>query len=232
MLVPPAGTAPPPASWLPLRRVELDGGQLLVEDLDPYRDCHEWPVAGRLDPARLASWQRSLVAAWARIRRDAPGQVAGLRVGLRAVTPLRSDPTGRLRSAASRDAFGAVGTVLADPDPLAELLVHEFQHVKLGAVLDLSLLYDPAYRRRLAVPWRDEPRPLEGALQGTYAHLAVAELWRARAGVRAGQHYRRYREWTARTIDELAATGALTGHGDRFVGRMRETVDSWSDDPR
>ncbi len=232
VMVPPTGSAPPPATWLPLRSVGLGGWEILVEDLDPYRDCHEWPVAVRLDPARLTSWRRSLAGAWTRIQRHVPGQVPGLRVGLRAVTPLRGDPTGRLLSAASRDAFGAVGTVLAAPDPLAELLVHEFQHVKLGAVLDLSLLYDPAYPRRLTVPWRNEPRPLEGALQGTYAHLAIAELWRARPGGQARQHYRRYRGWTARTIDELAATGALTEHGERFVGRMRETVDSWSDDPR
>ncbi|MFJ8579498.1 FxsB family cyclophane-forming radical SAM/SPASM peptide maturase [Micromonospora sp. NPDC093277] len=230
--VPLAGPAPPPAAWLPVRQAELDGWRVLVEDLDPYRDCYEWPVAGRLGPAQLAFWRRSLAAAWTRIQRSVPGQAPGMRVGLRAVTPLRVDPTGRLRSAASRDAFGAVGTVPTDPDPLAELLVHEFQHMKLGAVLDVSVLYDPAYQRRLTVPWRDEPRPLEGALQGTYAHLALADIWRARPGAQAGQQYRRYRGWTVRTIDELAATGALTEHGERFVRRMRDTVDSWSDDPR
>ncbi|MFI7606024.1 FxsB family cyclophane-forming radical SAM/SPASM peptide maturase [Micromonospora sp. NPDC049366] len=228
--VPAASTGPPPTAWLPVRRVDLGGWDVLVEDLDPYRDCYQWPVTGRLDPAQLAFWQRSLAAAWARIQRLAPGQVPGLRVGLRAVAPLRLPPAGGLRSAASRDAFGALGTVPADPDPLAELLVHEFQHVKLGGLLDVSVLYDPAYRRRLVVPWREEPRPLEGALQGTYAHLAVADLWRARPGTEAARHYRRYRGWTLRTLDELAATGALTGHGDRFVRRMRETVESWPDD--
>ncbi|WP_307870812.1 FxsB family cyclophane-forming radical SAM/SPASM peptide maturase [Micromonospora sp. C51] len=229
--VPPAG-ATPPAGWAPVRQVELSGWTLLIDDIDPYRDCYQWPVTGRLDPAQLASWRRSLAAAWARIEHTTPGQIAGLRAGLRTVTPLRVDPGGRLRSAASRDAFGALGTVPAAPDPLAELLVHEFQHVKLGAVLDVSQLYDPAYRKRLSVPWRDDPRPLEGVLQGTYAHLAVADIWRARPGPLARQRHRRYRGWTVRAIDELAGTGALTEHGHRFVRRMRQTVDSWSDDPR
>ncbi|WP_422774306.1 FxsB family cyclophane-forming radical SAM/SPASM peptide maturase [Plantactinospora sp. WMMC1484] len=233
VMAPPAGGQGLPAGhastagWRPVRRVELDGSPILVEDLDPYRDCYEWPATPRLAPAALASWQRSLAAAWQRIRRDAPGQVPGLRAGLRAVTPLRADPTGRLRSATSRDAFGVVGTVEARPDALAVLLVHEFQHVKLGAVLDLTLLFDPAYPDRLRVPWRDTPRPLEGALQGTYAHLAVADVWRARPGPEAGEHYRRYRDWTAGAIDALVATGALTGHGTRFVRRMGETLHSW-----
>ncbi|SIM50996.1 FxsB family cyclophane-forming radical SAM/SPASM peptide maturase [Micromonospora cremea] len=230
--VPLAGLAPPPAAWLPVRQAELDGWRVVVEDLDLYRDCYEWPVADRLDPAQLAFWQRSLAAAWSRIQRLVPGQAPGIRAGLRAVTPLRVDPAGRLRSAASRDTFGALGAVPTDAGPLAELLVHEFQHVKLGALLDVSVLYDPTYAPRLTVPWRDEPRPLEGVLQGTYAHLAVADIWRAQPGARSRQQYRQYRGWTVRTLDELAATGALTAHGERFVRRMRETVDSWSDDPR
>ncbi|MEN3611057.1 FxsB family cyclophane-forming radical SAM/SPASM peptide maturase [Plantactinospora sp. ZYX-F-223] len=230
VVVPAAGHAPPPAAWRPVRRAGLDGWEILVEDLDPYRDCYEWPAAARLDPAALASWQRSLAAAWARIQREVPGQAPGLRAGLRAVTPLRTDPTGRLRSATSRDAFGAVGTVAADPDALAVLLVHEFQHVKLGALLDLTVLFDRAYPGRLRVPWRDAPRPLEGALQGTYAHLAIADIWRARPGAEAGEHYRRYHGWTARAIDRLAGTGALTEHGQRFVRQMGETLHSWPDE--
>ncbi|MGC5054220.1 FxsB family cyclophane-forming radical SAM/SPASM peptide maturase [Micromonospora sp. DT48] len=229
--VPPAGGSSP-AGWVPVHQVELDGWTVSIDDLDPYRDCYQWPVTGRLDPAQLASWRGSLAAAWTRIERSAPGQVAGLRTGLWTITPLRADPGGRLRSAASRDAFGALGTVQASPDSLAELLVHEFQHVKLGAVLDVSQLYDPTYRKRLSVPWREDPRPLEGALQGTYAHMAIADIWRARPGDLARQRHRQYFRWTERAIDELAGTGALTEHGQRFVRRMRQTMDSWSDDPR
>lgn len=69
---------------------------------------------------------------------------------------------------------------------LALLLIQEFQHVKLGAVLDLYDLFDPADDRLLHAPWRDDPRPLEGLLQGTYAHLAVTDFWHARHEVVAG----------------------------------------------
>ena len=48
----------------------------------------------------------------------------------------------------------------ADGETLALLLIHEFQHVKLGAVLDLLDLCDPADRRLFYAPWRDDPRPL------------------------------------------------------------------------
>jgi len=42
-------------------------------------------------------------------------------------------------------------------------MVHEFQHSKLWA------------------PWRTDPRPLGGLLQGVYAFLGVADTWRALA---------------------------------------------------
>ena len=74
--------------------------------------------------------------------------------------PLQPGPEGRDISAAARQAFGAVGVALpADPVTLALLLIHEFQHVKLGAVLDL---YDSVRcQRRPALP-----RPVAGGLRG------------------------------------------------------------------
>ena len=41
---------------------------------------------------------------------------------------------------------------------LALLLMHEFQHVKLGAVLDLYDLFDPDDKRLYHAPWRKDPR--------------------------------------------------------------------------
>ena len=64
---------------------------------------------------------------------------------------------------------------------LSELLVHEMQHVKLIALRDLFDLFDRADAGRSTVPWRPDGRPIEGLLHGTYAHLAIAELWRSRA---------------------------------------------------
>ncbi|TDC80474.1 FxsB family radical SAM/SPASM domain protein [Micromonospora sp. KC606] len=219
-----------PVAWQPARRVRAGGHELLLEDTDPYRDCYHLPVATRLAPDDVAQWTGQLDAALRRLPAEADGGYAPA-VGtlLRAVVPLRPDPAGRQRSAAAGAAFGAVAVAPTPDDAaLAVLLVHEVQHLKLDAVLDVCDLFDRADERRLAVPWRPDPRPVEGVLHGTYAHLAVADVWRSRSGPAAAAAYRRYRDWTDGALDALLGLGALTTAGDRFVGRMRDTLDSWS----
>ncbi|TDC36947.1 FxsB family cyclophane-forming radical SAM/SPASM peptide maturase [Micromonospora sp. KC213] len=220
----------PPAAWQPARRVRAGGHELLLEDTDPYRDCYHLPVAPRLSTSGAARWTGQLDAALRRLRTEADGGYAPA-VGalLRAVVPVRPDPDGRQRSAAAGAAFGAVAVAPAPDDAaLAVLLVHEVQHLKLDAVLDVCDLFDRTDERRLTVPWRPDSRPVEGVLHGTYAHLAVADVWRSRPGPAAATTYRRYRDWTGAALDALLGLGALTTAGDRFVGRMRDTLDSWS----
>ena len=65
------------------------------------------------------------------------------------------------------------------PGGLARLLIQEFQHVKLGAILDLYDLYDQADDRLFPAPWGEGKAQIEGLLQGAYAHLAVTDFWRA-----------------------------------------------------
>jgi uncharacterized protein len=67
-------------------------------------------------------------------------------------------------------------------------------------------------------------------LQGTYAHLAVAAMWRARASAglpAAAANYRRYRDWTASAAAAMLTGSALTPVGARFVRRVAETLASW-----
>jgi uncharacterized protein len=218
------------AEWSPVRR--LDGADLAVavEDLDPFRDCQDWPPSGRLPGPEWDTWRRALAAAGHELAERVPRYASVLRAGLRAVVPLRPGDTGNGRSATARHAFGGVGVAL--PGDLAELLVHEFQHVKLNALMDLYRLADPADGVLLTVPWRPDPRPVEGALHGVYAHLAVAALWRARAhhDPRAAPRFRRYRGWIDPVVDALVASGALTADGERFTAGMRRTVDGWAGD--
>ena len=90
-------------------------------------------------------------------------------------------------SAAARTSFGAVALALPDdPVTLARLLIQEFQHVKLGAILDLYDLYDPDDDRLFAAPWGEGKVHLEGLLRGAYAQLAVTEFWRARQAAHDG----------------------------------------------
>ncbi|HEY0531303.1 MAG TPA: FxsB family cyclophane-forming radical SAM/SPASM peptide maturase [Actinoplanes sp.] len=213
------------------RFVELGGMPVRLEDADPYRNRFGYAAAGPVGD--VSAWASVLRRAWPLVERDAPDQADGLRRGVRAITPLEPAPDGTLRSATTRDAFGAVGIAYTDdPAAMAVMLVHEFQHTKLGAVLDLIDLVDErAAGDRLRVGWRPDPRPVPAALQGTYAHLAIADIWRRRAelGIAgARENYVMYRDWTVAALASLRSADRLTRAGRLFVDRMAATVDSWS----
>ena len=220
------------ACWQPVRTLTAPGISIALEDTDPYRDCHQWAAAPRLTGAELADWQRAFREAWAQLGREYSTYAPGLAAGLSTVTPLAAAPAGRDVSATARQAFGAVAAALpGDHSILALLLIHEFQHVKLGAVLDLYDLYDAADNRLFNAPWRDDPRPLEGLLQGTYAHIAVTDFWRVRRRATAGREAEtaeaRFAHWriqTADAIETLAASGSLTPLGELFIEGMRASV--------
>ncbi len=221
--------------WRSVRRVTTGGMSVTVEDIDPFRDCQAWDAAGRLPAATWTSWRLALAAAARQLAAELPAYADVIGAGLRSVVPMRTRSPGHDRSGTARRAFGAVALALPDDtDALAALLLHEMQHVKLAALGDLIDLFDRADRRRFPVSWRADPRPVEGVLHGTYAHLAVAELWRSRAMRRpAGQarhRFRMYRSWVEEAIEALLNAGALTPEGKRFVNGMRDTVGAWSDD--
>ncbi|WP_254409823.1 FxsB family cyclophane-forming radical SAM/SPASM peptide maturase [Streptomyces sp. AC495_CC817] len=225
--IPRSGRADP--AWRGSRRFELDGWSVTLEDTDPWRDCHGHPAHPRVSEDEAEAWRSDLTAAWAWIRRELPEYAPGIAAGLRTITPLTPSPEGADISSAARDAFGAVAVARPSaPETLALLLVHEFQHVKLGAVLDLVDLYDPACTTLFYAPWRPDPRPLEGLLQGTYAHLAVVDFWRARwrggGGPDAETRFSRWRDQTAEAVGTLADSGALTETGKRFVAGVREAL--------
>ena len=138
--------------------------------------------------------------------------------------------------ARTAEAFGAVAAALpADHARLALLLIHEFQHVKLGAVLDMFDLFDPADQRLYQVAWRPDPRPLEGVLQGTYAHVAVTDFWRMHRrtaeGLAAHAQFAHWRAATADAIETLTGCGSLTPLGQTFVEGMRGSVSPWLSEP-
>lgn len=235
------------ARWLP-RRLTAPGISVMLEDTDPYRDCHQWSASPRLSGAQHAMWQERFSNAWAQIQREHAAYAPGIAAGLRTIMPLAPSPSGKEISATSRHAFGAVAVALpADATTLALLLIHEFQHVKLGAMLDLYDLFDRADTRLFDAPWREDPRPLEGLLQGTYAHVAVTDFWRARwnsATSRVGntgsvpatsdvaaERFAHWRTHTAQAIDTLATSGSLTPLGGRFVAEMRASVTPWLAEP-
>lgn len=217
--------------WRPGRYLaESPFRRLAIEDLDPFRDCQQWPATGRLSPGEWQAWHRDLAAAGRHLADTVPGYARGLLAGLRAVVPLRPAPAGT-RSASAWQAFGGVGIARpgahAPAGELSELLLHEFQHIKLNVLLDLQQLVQPGSRARFPVPWKGgEHRPPEAALHGSYAFLALVHLRRAE-GPASRATYHRYRSWVGRvTEDLLRATDVLTAAGQRFVGGMAAAAES------
>jgi uncharacterized protein len=220
--------------WQTVRRVTAAGMSIAVEDVDPFRDCQVWPAADRLSAATWRTWRQALAAAARQLAAELPAYADVIRVGLRSVVPIRPDPAGSSRSGTARQAFGALALAMPpDADALSVLLLHEMQHGKLAALSDLFDLFDRSDGKLLRVPWRADLRPTEGALHGTYAHLAIAELWRARAQGREDSEARRlflmYRSWVCEVIETLTNAGTLTPDGERFVSRMQGTVAAWTD---
>ncbi|MFB6392915.1 HEXXH motif domain-containing protein [Polymorphospora lycopeni] len=220
--------------WWPLRRlaVEASGQRLTiaVDDVDPERDCYQWPPAGRLDDGGLADLAALLGDAWRLIVADHPRHAEAMRCLLWSVVPL--SPAAGNVSAASRRAGGSIA-LATPPDAagLALLMLHEFQHMKLNALLDLVDLHSAGGPARHRAPWRIDPRPVGALLQGTYAHLAVADFWRRHRHRAAGPAaHLEYAYWLAQSRQSaatLAASGELTGPGATFVAGLAETLDGW-----
>jgi uncharacterized protein len=233
--------------WQGVRRIAMPGfaaGEMALEDTDPYRNCHHWDITDRLADAEAQAWLRTIPAAWEIVQRDHAVYAPGIAAGLSTVVPLVRALSGRDVSATARHAYGSIGAALpiprsgrAEPDAaaLALLFIHEFQHGKLGAVLDMADLHDPSDARLFDAPWREDRRPLEGLLQGTYAHVGVTDFWRVRRHTapepaereQAGAEFERWLGHTVRSCRTLAGSGSLTPLGLRFTDAMRETLEPW-----
>ncbi|MEU3743729.1 MULTISPECIES: HEXXH motif domain-containing protein [Streptomyces] len=211
-----------------------------LDDIDPYRDLSEPLPAHRLSPDETARWRERFGLALGLLEDSDPEAAVALAEGLRSVTPVRSTSAWTVLSASSGDAFGGLLTSLPpDPVTFAVTLVHEFQHTKLGALLHLLTLERDDGAERHHAPWRDDPRPLSGLLQGAYAFLGITDFWsrrldRAPAAERASAEFefalglRQTRE----AVETLGADPALTAHGRRFVRGMAARLPAWTADRR
>jgi HEXXH motif-containing protein len=227
--------------WRPLRR--LTGGYrglacaIRVEDGNPYRDGYHAPPSERLTSVEAETWQALFADAWTLIGHYLPERVAELAEGLRAVVPLQDLGDGAARSGTARESIGALGlTKPRSPEDFVITIVHEFQHSKLSAVLDLLELYESNGQERHFAPWRMDARPTAGLIQGVYAFLGVAEAWR---GLRAdpdlataAEHqFAEVREQVRVGLEALERSIELTPDGIRFVAGMRAALDQMLAEP-
>ncbi|KUN02474.1 hypothetical protein AQI95_27065 [Streptomyces yokosukanensis] len=229
----PGGRRPVPdgTGWLALR--ELPGSAVLLDDLDPYRVPApgigpEALPAGERPHSAPREWAARWRAARALLSATDPPRAAETGAVLRAVVPLAPSgrPGGPPMSATLRAAPGALLSQLPqDPGDLAETLVHETQHTKLATLHELLPLYRPG-GARYRVGWRPDPRPVPGVLQGVYAHLALADLWR-RAGrgpvVAYGWRDRAERQFDTRW-DHVGEALSILRESDELTVAGRELV--------
>lgn len=228
--------------WQGLRRLSARAGdtilRLTVDDLDPYRMPGMDNLAPRLSADEARDWSARLQDAWEMLVAEHWTAAEELRTLLRAMTPLRRPAEGVV-SATARESFGCVGlSTPPDGHALAETLAHELQHAKLTTLLEVTTLVAADDGTRYYAPWRDDPRPAGGLLQGAYAYLGVAGFWRRRreresgpAAGRAHAAFARWRDAACSVTETLLASGRLTPAGEEFVCGMRGTLRAWRDEP-
>jgi uncharacterized protein len=235
----PADTAVEAPHWQPVRHLFGPSGlpavRLGLDDLHPYRHGHHAPPAARLGADDLDRWRVLFGDAWRLLAQRLPERAGELRAGLRTLVPLAQTDSRAARSATIRHAFGVFGlTRPPDPAEFAVTLVHEFQHSKLSAVLDLTPLSDPADERRYFAPWRTDPRPLGGLIQGVYAFVGVADTWRALRDVPdvpAQSRFAAARLQVDRGLTAVEHSGALTPAGEALAAQLRRTTDELLAEP-
>ncbi|MFC6014986.1 HEXXH motif domain-containing protein [Plantactinospora solaniradicis] len=232
------------AHWLPVRRILVDGPRrryaVRIEDLDPYRDCHQWPPAARLDGSAALHFDRLCREAWSVLDTEYSDHAQGMRAALVSLVPLAPSDGGRSQGATSFHAYGSLAvSTSSTPEALALSLIHEFQHMKLVAILDLYTLYESDGVARYIAPWRSDPRPISAALHGAYAHLGVCDFWRRRrllsADPRAARtahfEFALWRRLTLLAVHDLLNAGELTELGKGFVTPLRDRLEAWAGEP-
>ena len=229
--------------WHALRRLAAEHRgrrlELLLDDQDPDRMPGTDLVARRLDAEELHWWRGTLQQAWESLV-DHHWTIAEETAAIvTTLTPITA-PGGKVyTSATARHAFGNLGLSRpTGPVPFALTFAHEVQHAKLTALLDLVDLTLPEDGSRYYAPWRPDPRPASGLLQGVYAHLGVAGFWRRYRHVAEGEEARRahvdFAHWRRSTVDAahvLAGSGRLTTDGKRFLALTDHTLREWQNEP-
>jgi len=227
----------PPRRQLTFRRADttLD---VHFDVSDPYLGRHLRHPLACLDEATAEGWTDRLAGAWRILADNHAPDAAAIVAFVNTVVPLTVDRATHNVSATSTAAFGAIAASLPPDDvTLAETLVHECQHLKLCALLDLFPMIRNDWEGLYYVPWRDDPRPLRGLLQGACAYFGVTRFWReqrhhgsSREALRGHVEFARRRSETLAVTRTLLHSGGLTASGVRFAARMHGRLSGWRRD--
>lgn len=226
-----SGGSIPQWSGTPMIRAVADGlmWHVLLETEDRYLDRYTLPMAAGLSAEEIRHWRHCAQAAWEVLVQNHRWAAEPMPDVVSVIVPLTPQCDTDLVSATTPAAFGAIATSWPpDPVTMAETLIHESQHVKLCGVLDMVPLIASGGEKVYA-PWRQDPRPVSGLLQGVYAHLGITRFWNAQRHaetdpddiLRAQVHFARWRAMIGPAAETLLRTGCLTEAGLRFVGLLR-----------
>ena len=219
--------------WQGLRQFQAGPLKILIDDVDPFRmPATDGEPTGRLTQRQLAELTETLNDAWGLLDPASAAEIAAL---VRVIVPYHAPADGFV-STTSPLTFGTIA-LSRPPDryTCAETLIHEAQHLKLCALLDLVRLTYPDDGRRYYAPWRDDPRPASGLIQGVYAFLGVTGFWRRQRTTatgtsieqRADAEFARWRDCSALGARTLLASGQLTSAGYDFVAEIAEVLEAW-----
>ncbi|MET8407583.1 HEXXH motif domain-containing protein [Streptomyces sp. NPDC005195] len=241
--VPPPGSPGP--GWHAVRRLAVGpaGSRLEValDDVDPYRTYPRPTEPRPLSEEAATQWREMLTRAWAVLLREQPGTAEAMRRGVFSLSPTPARERFRPRSVTSGDAFG--GIQVSEPDDAVQLavtLVHEFQHTKLGGLLHLTPLLSrdaDGGTELWYAPWRDDPRPLPGLLQGIYAFMGITHFWATRRQAAGGRdamahfEFALWRTHVAAALEQVHRHRHLTRLGAELSATLRDRCAHWLDEP-
>ncbi|MEU3000481.1 radical SAM/SPASM protein FxsB, inactivated metallohydrolase extension form [Streptomyces sp. NPDC006995] len=195
--------------WHPVRVLRRGSAPaLLLEDLDPFRDCFDVPAAGRLAPAAVDTWAHRFAEAWELLADAVPEQAAEAARTLTTVTPLAA---GGARP--GRHGYGALGGAAHDvPEELALGLLSGFRRAKLRALGEVTDLYalDGTWDHR--TPWGSEHVPFSRLLAETFE----------RAGL--GLYDPRFLTGVPEALDMIENAAEVTVDGKQLIAAVRKEI--------
>jgi len=231
----PGAVGEPAAGWRPMVTAALGARTVPLEDWaftslpGGFAGEPQSPA-----PSHATAWSEMLTASVRLLEHH--GLAGTITETLRSIGPLRSRAQ---NSATLADAFGCVlMTLPSDARTGAVTLVHEVQHAKLAALMDLVPLVESVASQRFYAPWRQDPRPLLGLLHGAYAYLGIIAFWRRQrqfeqdsdAEFIAEVEFARWRQATTETVHTIVSRPELTSHGRTFTEYMSATLAEMSSD--
>lgn len=151
----------------------VDGNPLAMSEAHPDKQGNAVDLGDR----SIADWTRTLADALELIGQAMPDLRREIDLYLHTLVPVGWHEQQHL-SASYQEVIGSVYMTLHPQRmTMVEAMIHEFQHNKLHALLELDPLLDNAFSPLYGSPVRPDPRPLQGILLAVHAFQPVARLY-------------------------------------------------------